>query len=121
MRSLPGSSTLDLTTRVNGGVRPEELLADIAALPAVQRIERIEDGPQDSGPPTQPAGIASQPAEDTAPTDFRVRLYVDGDAPNLVAPAATLLADRGLVLTGVELGTPTLEDVFIHLTGRSLR
>jgi ABC-2 type transport system ATP-binding protein len=118
MRSLPGSSTLDLTTRVNGGVRPEELLAEIAALPAVQRIERIEDGPQTPG---QPAGIASQPAEHAAPADFRVRLYVDGDAPNLVAPAATLLADRGLVLTGVELGTPTLEDVFIHLTGRSLR
>ena len=37
------------------------------------------------------------------------------------APAATLLAERGLALSGVELGEPTLEDVFIHLTGRSLR
>ena len=44
-----------------------------------------------------------------------------GEAPQLVAPAATLLAERGLSLSGVELGQPTLEDVFIHLTGRTLR
>ena len=112
MRSLPGSSTLDLTTRVNGGVTAEELLSELAGLPAVERIETIAEAPG------QPAGTVSQPAEDS---DFRVRLYVDGDAPNLVAPAATLLADRGLTLTGVELGTPTLEDVFIHMTGRALR
>ena len=118
MRSLPGSSTLDLTTHVNGGARPEDLLAEMARLPAVERIERIGGA---SGPPDQPAGTAGQPAEDTAAGDFRVRLYVDGDAPNLVAPVATLLAQRGLTLTGVELGTPTLEDVFIHLTGRTLR
>jgi len=115
MRSLPGSATLDLTTRVNGTARPEELLAELAKLPAVERIERLEEGGETPG---QPAGTAGQPAEDNA---LRVRLYVDGEAPNLVAPAATLLADRGLALTGVELGTPTLEDVFIHLTGRTLR
>jgi len=126
MRSLPGSSTLDLTTDVDGAVRPEDLLSELERLPAVERIERIGAEPaapgQARGPqaPGQPAGTAGQPAEST-PGDFRVRLYVDGDAPNLVAPAATLLAERGLKLTGVELGTPTLEDVFIHMTGRSLR
>jgi ABC-2 type transport system ATP-binding protein len=46
---------------------------------------------------------------------------VSGEAPALVAPAATVLADHGLSLSGVELGKPTLEDVFIHLTGRTLR
>jgi ABC-2 type transport system ATP-binding protein len=46
---------------------------------------------------------------------------VSGEASQLVAPTATLLADRGLSLSGVELGEPTLEDVFIHLTGRTLR
>jgi len=52
---------------------------------------------------------------------LRVGLYVSGDAPPLLAPVATLLCDRGLTLSGVELGAPTLEDVFIHLTGRTLR
>ena len=50
-----------------------------------------------------------------------MRLYVSGEASQLVAPTATLLADRGLSLSGVELGAPTLEDVFIHLTGLTLR
>ena len=53
--------------------------------------------------------------------DLRVRLYVTGDAPLLVAPAAAVLAEHGSSLADVKLGTPTLEDVFIHLTGRTLR
>ena len=39
----------------------------------------------------------------------------------LVAPAAAVLADHGLALQDVKLRAPTLEDVFIHLTGRTLR
>ena len=50
-----------------------------------------------------------------------MRLYLTGDAPQLVAPAAAVLAEHGLALHDVKLGTPTLEDVFIHLTGRTLR
>jgi ABC-2 type transport system ATP-binding protein len=123
MRSLPGRSTLDLTTHIDGAARPEDLLSELGALPAVERIERIgaESPAPGQAAPGQPAGTAGQPAGNGGPGDFRVRLYVDGDAPNLVAPAATLLANRGLTLSGVELGTPTLEDVFIHMTGRSLR
>jgi ABC-2 type transport system ATP-binding protein len=130
MRSLPGSSTLDLTTQVNGTATPEQLLAELGRLPAVERIETIGPHPSGAGgeqaasakpPPGQPAGNTGQQAEQPPGEEFRVRLYVDGDAPNLVAPAATLLAGKGLSLTGVELGTPTLEDVFIHMTGRTLR
>ena len=50
-----------------------------------------------------------------------MRLYVTGDAPLLVAPAAAVLAAHDSSLTDVKLGTPTLEDVFINLTGRTLR
>jgi hypothetical protein len=32
-----------------------------------------------------------------------------------------VLAGQNLPLTDVNLGAPTLEDVFIHLTGRALR
>jgi hypothetical protein len=34
---------------------------------------------------------------------------------------ATLLAERRAELTDVTIGTPSLEDVFINLTGRALR
>ncbi len=104
MRSLPGSSTLELTTQAGNGSHTEELLVALRELPEVERVEQLRD----EGP-----GAANG--------EVRVRLYVSGDAPQLVGPAATLLAGRGMSLSGVELGRPSLEDVFIHLTGRSLR
>jgi ABC-2 type transport system ATP-binding protein len=104
MRSLSGNSTLELTTQASNGHSQEQLLGALRELPEVEAVEPLHDQIVDG-----------QEAE------VRVRLYVAGEAPQLVAPAAALLADRGLSLTGVELGAPTLEDVFIHLTGRTLR
>jgi ABC-2 type transport system ATP-binding protein len=104
MRSLPGSSTLELTIQAHNGDAREQLLGALTTLPDVERVEPLQDG-----------------ALDGQAAELRVRLYVSGEAPQLVGPAATLLAERGLTLTGVELGAPTLEDVFIHLTGRTLR
>ena len=42
-------------------------------------------------------------------------------APGAVPAHAAVLAQHGSSLADVKLGTPTLEDVFIHLTGRTLR
>jgi ABC-2 type transport system ATP-binding protein len=101
MRSLTGSSTLELTTRgADGANGTEQLLGSLRALHGVEEAE---------------------PIQTETPGELRVRLYVNGEAPQLVAPVAALLAARELTLTGVDLGTPSLEDVFIHLTGRSLR
>ncbi len=105
MRGLEGSTTLELTITGGGRDDGEGLLAALRELPAVERVEPVEGG----GP------------ADSEDAKLVVRLYVTGEAPPLVAPAATLLAGRGLTLNGVELGAPTLEDVFIHLTGRALR
>jgi ABC-2 type transport system ATP-binding protein len=82
----------------------------LGSLPAVERAEKI--GASQNGDP----GFAA-----AGDGELRVRLYLTGDAPLLVAPAAAVLADHGSSLTDVKLGTPTLEDVFIHLTGRTLR
>jgi ABC-2 type transport system ATP-binding protein len=91
IRSLPGSSTLELATQGSNG----EVLDALGALEAVERVETVEGG--------------------------RIRLYLAGEAPAMVAPAAALLAEHGLHLDDVSIGTPSLEDVFIHLTGRALR
>jgi ABC-2 type transport system ATP-binding protein len=100
MRSLSGSSTLELTT---GDHADGDLTGALAALPGVERVERLEaSNGQDAG------GV-------------RFRLYLEGEAAPLVAPAAAVLARRKMELSDVKLGAPTLEDVFIHLTGRSLR
>jgi ABC-2 type transport system ATP-binding protein len=90
MRSLPGSTTLELATQ--GGDGPV-----LDALGAMEQVERVEA------------------------VDGRIRLYLAGDAPQMVAPAAAVLAEHGMHLDDVKLGTPSLEDVFIHLTGRTLR
>ncbi len=104
MRSLSGSSTLELSIHADDGEPPDSLIGALRELQSVDRVEPLEAPPSDG---------------ETAA--LRVRLYIDGEAPLLVAPAAALLAQRGQTLAGVEIGAPTLEDVFIHLTGRSLR
>jgi ABC-2 type transport system ATP-binding protein len=114
MRSLADESTLELTAV---GQPDEHVVGRLGGLAGVARVERVQsDGGGDGGPPNgQP-----QPAAGNG-GGLRVRLYLTGDAPQLVAPAASVLAEHGLVLGDVRFGTPTLEDVFIHLTGRSLR
>ncbi|MHB8293564.1 MAG: ABC transporter ATP-binding protein [Acidimicrobiales bacterium] len=101
MRSLPGRATLEIS--VAG-------LDDVAAagqggaswfqgaLGALEGVERVEV-----------VGGA------------RLRLYVDGDPAMFVAAVAALLGTREMSLQQVALGSPGLEDVFLHLTGRALR
>jgi ABC-2 type transport system ATP-binding protein len=91
MRSLPGSATLELAIEGSDG----NVLEALGALEDVERVEAVEGS--------------------------RIRLYLAGDAPQMVAPAAAVLAEHGLRLDDVKLGAPSLEDVFIHLTGRALR
>ncbi len=107
MRSLPGSTTLELTTQACDRATIDDILAALATLPDVEEVEQLHS------PEGRANGAGGQ--------DLRVLLYVSSDAPRLVAPAASLLADRGRTLTDVRLGTPTLEDVFIQLTGKTLR
>ena len=110
MRSVPTGSTVELTTRPRDAETGERIVAALGSLPAVEGAEKI--GASQNGDPAQAVD---------GNAELRVRLYVTGDAPLLVAPAAAVLAEHGSSLADVKLGTPTLEDVFIHLTGRTLR
>jgi ABC-2 type transport system ATP-binding protein len=105
---LEGEGTLELAADqpADGAV-----VDALAALTGVERVERVQAQSEN--------GEAPPPAPDAQP--LRVRLYLTGDAALHVAPAAAVLAEHGLALQDVKLGTPTLEDVFIHLTGRTLR
>jgi ABC-2 type transport system ATP-binding protein len=99
MRSLSGETTLELAADKPADGHAFDALK---SLPGVERVERLRELQNGAEP-------------------LRVRLYLTGEAASLVAPAAALLAGHGLELSDVKLGTPTLEDVFINLTGRSLR
>jgi ABC-2 type transport system ATP-binding protein len=103
IRSLPGQTTLELGTAATVG---EEVVAALGTLAGVQRVDQIAAAPAENG---------------EGPSGARIRLHLTGEAAPLVAPAATLLARYGLEVRDLRLGTPTLEDVFIDLTGRALR
>lgn len=112
-RSLPGRSTLELTSADAARGGREAVLAELAGLPGVEKVDELSAGPPAGRPGGQPSAGGGG--------HLRVRLYLTVDAPSLVAPAAAALAQHQLTLADVKLGAPSLEDVFIHLTGRTLR
>ena len=98
VHGLPGGTTLDLHTSAPDGQPLEDVLDALRALPGVKSVDR-----------------------EAASDGLHLRLYVSGEAPLLVGQAAALLTERGLDLADVTLGSASLEDVFISLTGRALR
>ncbi len=115
MRSVPGGTTLELTTQRPGRRhrRRHRRRARRATGSRARRAARPGGADGRPGPPAEAGAFSGG--------ELRVRLYVSGDAPLLVAPAAAALAGTARSLTDVKLGIPTLEDVFIDLTGRALR
>jgi ABC-2 type transport system ATP-binding protein len=97
-RSLPGSATLEVDVERAAEDRDDAVLKALSALPAAERVEPVPD----SG-------------------GLRARIYLSGDAAALVGPVSDVLTARRARLTGVRIGEPSLEDVFLSLTGRELR
>jgi ABC-2 type transport system ATP-binding protein len=96
-RGLPGRTTLEVAVALDG-VPADGLLDELGRLDGVERVEQV-----------------------ASPGALRARLYLTGEAPQLVAPVAAVVAGHRARLTDVTIGTPSLEDVFIALTGRTLR
>ncbi|MFP5370192.1 MAG: ABC transporter ATP-binding protein [Actinomycetes bacterium] len=97
-RSLPGSATLEVDVERAPEDDDDAVLGALSALPAAERVEPVAD-----------AG------------GLRARIYLSGDAAALVGPVSDTLTARRARLTGVRIGEPSLEDVFLNLTGRELR
>jgi len=122
--TVPGRNSLELGIQLEGAGR-EALIAALASLEGVARAEPVT---MVTGPGVGP-GAGGRSAREAAPpsaeagTDgpFHVRLYADVDAPTLVAPVARIVADHRGELIDISISRPSLEDVFIQLTGRALR
>jgi ABC-2 type transport system ATP-binding protein len=96
--ALPGSATLDVDVERAAEDTDDGVLTALSALPAAERVEPVAD-----------AG------------GLRARIYLSGEAAALVGPVSDTLTARRARLTGVRIGEPSLEDVFLSLTGRELR
>lgn len=97
-RSLPGTATVELTVSVAGPEQAAAVQAALGDLRGVRSCESIDDD-----------------------VDLRVRLYLTDDGAGVLGAAAEAVSRAGARLSAVNLGEPTLEDVFISLTGRDLR
>jgi ABC-2 type transport system ATP-binding protein len=130
--TVPGKNSLELGISLHGA-DSGALLAGLSALPGVEHAEPVDKGPAaTSGGGGNPwaafagggapsGGPAVPPSAPVEGMPYHVRLYASVDAPSLVAPVARLVTDSGGELVDLTIGTPSLEDVFIHLTGRALR
>jgi ABC-2 type transport system ATP-binding protein len=100
VRGMAGERTVDCVVEPGPGADRADIHRRLSELARVERVEEPED-------PEAPG--------------WRYRLYVHGDAVALMGPVAQAVTAADARLTDVRLGEPTLEDLFIHLTGRSLR
>lgn len=102
VRSLPGSGSIEIVAEPGPqGVEPLR-----SALSELADVARVESPPGRAG--------------DTEAT-VALRLSVVCDPARLLAPVVDLLGRHGASARDVRLGSATLEDVFIDLTGRDLR
>jgi ABC-2 type transport system ATP-binding protein len=95
-KTLPGAQVLDLWVRA-----PRPLAPQLQAIPGVQNLEHVE-------------------VEGDGGEHERLRLFVD-PKDGLLDRVLHAVRDGGADLHHVNLGQPSLEDVYIHLTGRELR
>jgi ABC-2 type transport system ATP-binding protein len=109
---IPGGNALDLRVRAssrmpaNDGAVPllqeDKILTALRALPGALSAEAVApDGRENDG-------------------ERVYRLYAE-DAGSLLAGALTTIAGTGVELRDLHLTRPSLENVFIYLTGRNLR
>ncbi len=107
---IPGATALELrisqpvAVGANDAGAATPIIETLRALPGVAKVETV-------------AGADESSASDGVAT---YRLYAD-EAGALIAPATQAIAQQGAELRDLHLARPSLEDVFIYLTGRALR
>jgi len=105
-RLIPGGTMLEMRVRgADDAERRDLVRSALQRLPGVQQVERP----------------AAQPAPDGEPPVAVYRLYAGDDVGTLLASATRAVIAERAELVDLRLARPSLEDVFIHLTGSNLR
>ena len=120
-RMVPGGNTLEMRVRrsqVLDDKRIEQLLSQLKTLPGVERAEiTTQEG--------QPINLSEEGKDDQSANGRAepirvIRLY-SGRGGDLAAQAADTVSATGAELVDLRLTRPSLETVFVSLTGRGLR
>jgi len=145
-RLIPGGTSLELRVRapelvaVGAPERAEvknHVMEALRALPGVAKVDVVErEAAASAGPPAGGSPWASAATgaggggnwgggggltSESADQEMLVyRVYAE-DAGALLVPAAQAIAGTGVELRDLHLKRPSLEEVFIYLTGRNLR
>ncbi len=130
-RGLTGEAVLELSATPAAGDTPSDLVTALGDLDGVESVEQVA-APSPALPAGVPGGFAAFAAAGGAPPggdgagaagdgQARLRLYLSREPAAVLGPAVALLGGRGAMLSDIHIGEPTLEDVFISLTGRGLR
>ena len=98
-KSLPSGHILDLWLRSHAS-----LIERLSAIAGVLKIEAVE----------------AKEGDDANGVTERLRLFIDG-REGLLEQALRVVREQGADLDHVSLAAPSLEDVYIHLTGKDLR
>lgn len=123
-RGLSGRTTLDVTITPSPTESQANLLTACEQLSGVDRVEPVamESAVSSASDAAVPDQMSRPEEQGPAGTEqIRLRLYLTGQAASVIGDVAQLVASRGGQLADIRVGMPSLEDVFIHLTGRGLR
>jgi ABC-2 type transport system ATP-binding protein len=117
-RLIPGGTMLEMRIRVSEMVGALQVPAD-GALGA--RPERFREALERLAGVTKVEQLAGQTGEGGQSEVHAYRLYASADAGALLASAAQAVIQEQGELLDLRFTRPSLEDVFIYLTGRNLR
>jgi ABC-2 type transport system ATP-binding protein len=117
-RLIPGGTMLELRMRVpevvgalriaedgKADIQDERFYDTLGSLPGVTKVEPVAD----------------QPHGDGQPETLSFRVYGSSDAGALIASTVQAVIEEHAELLDLRFARPSLEDVFIYLTGRNLR
>ncbi len=126
-KGLPGSTTLTVSVDL-GDIAADLVTERLSRIDGIERVERLTAGGPPAGmPPGMPPGMPGMPPGGMPPGGAppagtgSFRLYTSAEPAVALPPVLTALGDLGCAVRDLSIGTPSLEDVFIHLTGRELR
>jgi ABC-2 type transport system ATP-binding protein len=115
---IPGGTMLDLRVRASEPVGAWGALEDERA---VTPHEHFQDELKRLPGVTKVEQLAGQTREEGEPETLSFRLYATEDADELVVSATQAVMKEHGKLLDLRMARPSLEDVFIYLTGRALR